>query len=95
MDKLHKHLVKGFGHNDVQPAAMAYKMLHESKYVNESVLQYLINYVIVMADHPVVPMRLAEVHQICKALKLSLEELGLTGMTGRQETANHEYLSVN
>ena len=92
MDKLHKHMVQGFGHHDVSPAAMAYKMLQESRYVNEQVLGYLINYIIVMASHPVIPLRLAEVHETCKALKLSLEELGLTGQV--QQDSSNEYLAV-
>ena len=93
MDKLHKQLAKGFGHHDISPAAMAYKMLHESRYVNESVLQYLINYVIVMAEYPAIPMHLAEVHQVCKSLKSSLEELGLTGAT-RMPVDKTEFLAV-
>jgi len=94
MDKLHKQLVAGFGHNDTSPAAMAYKMLHESKYVNESVLQYAINYIILMATHPVIPLHLEEVHQECKAIYYSLTELGLTGTVGRVGTLANEFLSV-
>lgn len=94
MDKFHKQLVQGFGHADVSPAAMAYKMLRESKYVNESMLQYLVNYVIVMAEHPVIPVHLAEVHQDCKAIFESLKELGLTGPVGREVASNNEYLAV-
>ena len=92
MDKLHKNIVKGFSNHDVSPAAMAYKMLQESRYVNEQVLGYMINYIIVMAEHPVIPMRLAEIHSICKQLKISLEELGLTGEI--QQDASNEYLAV-
>ena len=91
-DKVHKHMVNGFGHHDISPAAMAYKMLQESRYVNEQVLGYLINYIIIMASHPVIPLRLAEIHNICKSLKVSLEELGLTGEI--QQDALNEYLAV-
>jgi pyrroloquinoline quinone (PQQ) biosynthesis protein C len=87
-------MVQGFGHHDVSPASLAYKMLQESRYVNEQVLGYLINYVIVMAEHPIIPLRLAEVHEICKSLKVSLEELGLTGITGEVAEPSNEYLSV-
>ena len=38
MDKTHKAIAKGLGHTDVSPAALAYKMLKESRYVNESLL---------------------------------------------------------
>lgn len=95
MDKtLHKHMVKGFGHNDVSPAALAYKMLHESKYVNESVLAYAINYINIMATYPAMPMHLSDVHQICKTLRVSLEELGLVGPVGRVAAPSNEYLAV-
>lgn len=93
MEKLQKQISKGFGSHDISPAAMAYKMLRESKYVNESMLQYLVNYVIVMAEHPVIPVHLEEIHYTCKAIKDSLEELGLTGAT-RQQVVGTEYLAV-
>ena len=48
MDKLHSKISKGLGDVHVSPAAMAYKMLRESRYVNESFLQYAINYIIIM-----------------------------------------------
>ena len=93
MDKLHKQLANGFGHNDVSPAAMAYKMLHESRYVNESVLQYAVNYIIIMATHPVVPLHLKTVSDECKVLYSSLQELGLTGTVGRDASVQtNEYL---
>ena len=94
MDKLHKHMAKGFGHNDISPAAMAYKMLHESRYVNESVLQYLINYVIIMATSKIVPLHLAEVQKECQMIYTSLQELGLTGTVGRVADLSSEYLQV-
>jgi hypothetical protein len=94
MDKLHKQIAKGFGHADVSPAAMAYKMLHESRYVNESVLQYAVNYIILMATHPVIPLHLEEVHNQCKVLYTSLQELGLTGTVGRVQEPRNEYLQV-
>jgi hypothetical protein len=94
MDKLHKQLIKGFGHNDVSPAAMAYKMLHESRYVNESVLQYAVNYIILMATHPVIPLHLQEVHEECKQIYYSLTELGLTGTVGRTVDSRNEFLQT-
>ena len=94
MDKLHKQMVKGFGHNDVSPAAMAYKMLHESRYVNESILAYAINYINTMAIYPAIPMHLKEVHETCKTLRYSLEELGLVGPVGRVAEPSNEYLAV-
>lgn len=94
MDKLHKHITKGFGNHDVSPAAMAYKMLDESLYVNESVFQYLVNYVVIMAQYPAVPFHLQEIHEQCKLLYSSLQELGLTGTVGRVPVVNTEYLAV-
>lgn len=94
MDKLHKQIVKGLGHNDVSPAAMAYKLVGESRYVNESMLQYFVNYVVIMATKNVVPFQLAEVQQQCKMIYSSLQELGLTGTVGREPVSNTEYLLV-
>jgi hypothetical protein len=94
MDKLHKHMVNGFGHNDVSPAAMAYKMMSESRYVNESVLQYMVNYINIMANSKVVPFQLQEIKSICSYLNNSLQELGLVGDVGRQVNEAKEYLQV-
>ena len=91
-DKLHKQITTGFGNHDISPAVMAYKMLQESRYVNEQVLGYLVNYIIIMASHPVIPMRLTEIHEVCKQLKYSLEELGLTGEIAADSP--NEYLAV-
>jgi len=92
MDKTHKAIVKGLGHSDVSPAALSYKMLHESRYVNESMLQYAVNYIIIMATHPVVPAHLQEVHEECKAIYGSFRELGLTGTVGRVTEARNEFI---
>ena len=94
MDKTHKALVKGLGQIDISPAAMAYKMLQESRYVNESFLQYAINYIIIMANTTVVPMHLAPVQEECRVLYTALTELGLTGTVGREKVDNNEYLQV-
>ena len=93
-EKLHKQIVEGLGHADLSPAALAYKMLHESAYVNESLLQYMVNYINIMATAKIVPMHLAETQSICKYLNLSLEELGLIGNVGRQVPITAEYLQV-
>ena len=94
MDKLHSKISKGLGDVHVSPAAMAYKMLKESRYVNESVLQYLVNYVITMANATHIPLHLAEVQKDCSNLYSSLQELGLTGTVGREPVASHEFLAV-
>lgn len=92
-EKTHKAVVAGFGHSDLSPAAMAYKMLHESKFVNESMLQYIVNYIIIMASNPVIPMHLTDIHEQCKTFKILLEELGFTGDT-RYPVDKNEYLAV-
>jgi len=94
MEKTHKAIVKGLGHSDVSPAALAYKMLNESKYVNESLLQYMVNYINIMANSKIVPIHLAEIQNICMYLNVSLEELGLVGEVGRQVMVTNEYLQV-
>lgn len=94
MDKTHKAIVQGLGHTEVSPAAMAYKMLKESKYVNQSFLQYAVNYIILMATSPVIPLHLEEVHNECKVIYTSLQELGLTGTVGREAEKSNQYLQV-
>ena len=79
MDKTHKAIAKGLGHTDVSPAALAYKMLQESRYVNESLLQYLVNYVVIMATHPVMPLHLKPVQDECKVIEGIRQDGGLRG----------------
>ena len=93
-EKVHKQIVEGLGHSDLSPAALAYKMLHESKYVNESLLQYMVNYINIMANAKVVPVHLADIQSICSYLNISLEDLGLVGNVGRQVMVTNEYLQV-
>ena len=84
MDKTHKAIAKGLGHTDVSPAALAYKMLQESRYVNESLLQYLVNYVVIMATHPVMPLHLKPVQDECKTIYTSVSYTHLTLPTNRE-----------
>lgn len=94
MDKLHKQIVKGFGNHDVSPAAMAYKMHRESQYVNESVLQYMINYINITANAKVIPVHLADIQKVCVYLNNSLQELGLVGEVGRPVSVSTDYLAI-
>ena len=91
MEKLHKHIAKGLGHTEISPATLAYKMLQENKYVNESFLQYAINYIIIMATSPVIPLHLKPVSDECKIIYTCLQELGITGIVGREEIDNTEF----
>jgi phage host-nuclease inhibitor protein Gam len=90
-DKVHDRFATGLADSRFQPAVAALNMQRENKYVNESLIQYMTNYVIQMADMKTVPMHLVEVQAMCKALKISLTELGLTGET---RTTGNEYLVV-
>jgi hypothetical protein len=91
-DKVHEKIATGLADTRVSPAALAMKMTREPKAVNEAMLGYLVNYIIVMAEQKVIPMQLAEVQQTCKELKFALEELGLTGVT--RPLDQNEYLVV-
>jgi acetoacetate decarboxylase len=91
-EKLHKQLVAGFGHSAISPATMAYKMHKESLYVNESVLQYMINYINIMANAKIIPAYLADIQAICKYINYSLEDLEVVGTIGRQEDLANEFL---
>lgn len=89
-----KKLSAGLADQRLSPAILAMKMTREGRAVNEAMLAMLINYVIIMADKPLVPFTLVEVQQQCKLLKLSLEELGLTGRVLREPIDNHQFLQV-
>jgi hypothetical protein len=91
--KLHDKIAAGFADQRVSTAIMALKMTRENKYVNEAMLGYLVNYVILMAEQEMVPIPLMEIHQTCKQLKYSLEELGLTGIVSKAEPMNEFMLT--
>lgn len=92
-DRVHDKIVAGLSDSRISPAVLALKLQRENVYVNESFLQYFINYIILMSDSPLVPLHLADIHMTCKALKDSLMELGLTGDT-RKSVDKNEYLVV-
>lgn len=94
-DKLHEKIVNGLADTRVSPAVLALHMLREGLYVNESLLQYFINYVNTMANAKLVPMHLAGHQQTCKAIQDSLQELGLLGTYGRTQEPSNEYLSLS
>lgn len=90
----HKKIAAVLADSRTSPAVLARLMLDEYKYVNESFMQYFINYIILMANETHVPFYLAEVHKDCKLLYSSLQELGLTGTIGRESLDTREYLAV-
>jgi len=94
MEKLHKTIAKGLGHTDTSPSTLAYKMLQENLYVNESFLQYAVNYIVIMATSPVIPLHLKSVSDECKVIYTSLQELGITGIVGRDVVDKTEFTVI-
>ena len=88
--KLHDKIAAGLADKRLSTRLLALKMTRENRFVNEAMVDYLIDYIVIMADQTIVPMPLAEIHHICKQLKYSLEELGLTG--NEQEDLANEFL---
>jgi len=93
-ESAHNKLASVLADARTSPAVLARHMLDEHRYVNESFMQYFVNYIILMANETHVPWQLAEVHQDCKRLYSSLQELGLTGTVGRMPVDKTEYLAV-
>jgi hypothetical protein len=93
-EKLNRKISDGLSDSRISPAVLAYHMLRENKYANESLIQYFINYVVLMSDTKLIPIHLDEVQRLCKVLRVSLEELGLTGEFGKQELDTNAYLAV-
>lgn len=93
-ESTYKKLVAGLADQRLSPAILAMKITREGRAVNEAMLGMLINYIIIMADKPLIPFTLVEVQQQCKLLKISLEELGLTGKVLKEPVNNYEFLQV-
>jgi len=93
-DKLHEKIANGLSDTRVSPAVLSYKMMSENLYVNESLMQYFINYVNIMAEAKLVPMHLAPIQQQCQQIQNSLQELGLLGTQGRTYATQNEYLAL-
>jgi hypothetical protein len=92
-DKAHAKFTNALADSRVSPAVLAMLMRHESKYVNESLLQYFVSYVQMMAESKIVPMQLSDIQKLCKTINISLQELGLTGET-RYPEPQTEYLAT-
>ena len=90
----HKKIAAALSDSRVSPAVLARMMTDEYKYANESLLQYFVNYIIIMANSTHVPLYLEDVYTDCKVLYSSLQELGLTGTIGREFLDNKDYLAV-
>jgi len=84
-DKEHKQLVNIFKNQDLSPAGLSYKMVNESAYVNESLMQYMVNYIIIMATrHPdLIPPYLQNVKAWADKMYDMLDELNMTNAASR------------
>jgi len=84
-DKAHEAIVKHMSSYDVSPASTAYKMLNESRFVNESMIQYIVNFIIIHGtrkeDH--VPPYLMDTHVICKEMYQMLDKMSMTNAGSR------------
>lgn len=94
-ENAHKKISAAFADQRISPALLAYKLAAEqNKATHEGALGYMINYIIIMSEAKFIPFQLNEVQQICKALKISLEELGLTGKVQQMPVVGAEYIAV-
>ena len=84
-DKLHKKIVQGLGDTSVSPALLAYSMIKESRYVQESFIQYFTNYIKVMSEALAVSPQIVEIKGVCDLLNIAIQEVGLTGESRNSE----------
>lgn len=96
-DKLHEKIVAGLSDMRVSPAVLALQMARtNNRFVHESLLSYLINYVNIMAHKNLVPIQLADVQKVCRDIHQALAELGYAsesyGNPGQIDT--NEYVQV-
>ena len=94
-ENANKKITQAFADQRISPAVLAYKLAAEqNKATHEAAMAYLINYIIIMSDSKLIPFQLKEVQEICKTLKISLEELGLTGRVQQMPVVGAEYIAV-
>jgi hypothetical protein len=90
-DKEHKKIVDIMGNANVSPASLSYKMLNESRYVNESLMQYIVNYIIIMGtrdpDH--MPPYLENVRVWANEMYQMLDRMNMTS-AGSRSALNHQ-----
>ena len=90
-DKEHKRIVDIFTKADVSPAALSYKMLNESRYANESLIQYMVNYIIIMGtrDPEHMPPYLENARVWANEMYQMLEKMDMTN-SGSRSALNHQ-----
>ena len=84
-DKEHKKIVDIFNNTDISPAGLSYKMLHESRYVHESLIQYLVSYVTIMGtrDANNMPPYLENVRVWASEMYQMLDKMNMTNTGSR------------
>jgi len=91
-EKEHKKIVDILGNSNISPAGLSYKMLNESRYVNESLIQYIINYIIIMgtrdAEH--IPPYLENSRLWANEMYQMLTKLNLTSGVYSRSALNHK-----
>ena len=90
-DKEHRKIVDIFANANVSPASLSYKMLNESRYVNESLMQYIVNYIIIMGtrnpDH--MAPYLENVRIWANEMYQMLDKMNMTSV-GSRSALNHQ-----
>lgn len=90
-DKEHKKIVDIFSNTNVSPAALSYKMLNESRYVNESLIQYMVNYIIIMGtrDPNYIAPYLENTRVWANEMYQMLDKMNMTN-AGSRSALNHQ-----
>ena len=90
-EKEHKKIVSILGDSNVSPASLSYKMLGESKYVNESLIQYMINYIVIMAtrDPNQFPPYLENARLWCHEMYQMLDKMDMVKKVRSRSALNH------
>ena len=90
-DKEHKKIVDIFSNSNVSPAALSYKMLNESRYVNESLIQYMVNYIIIMGtrDPNYIAPYLENTRVWANEMYQMLDKMNMTN-SGSRSALNHQ-----
>ena len=89
-NKEHKKIVDILGNSNVSPAALAYKMLNESRYVNESLIQYIVNYIILLGTRrpETIPPYLENSRVWANEMYQMLDKMNMTN-AGSRSALNH------
>lgn len=90
-DKEHKQIVAIFNKADVSPASLSYKMIHESRYVHESLIQYIVNYIIIMGtrDPETLPPYFENILAWANEMYQMLDKMDMTNV-GSRSALNHQ-----